>query len=110
MSEPEALDVVVIGTGFAGKWVAWEMASSGHRTAAIERRYIGGSCPNVNCLPSKNEIASAKVADVVRHAADYGTQVTDMRVDMPQVLARKRRMVEAEIAAHRQKYSETAAE
>jgi len=110
MSEAEELDVVVIGTGFAGKWVAWEMAASGHRTAAIERRYIGGSCPNINCLPSKNEIASAKVADVVRHAAAFGTQVSGVRLDMAQVLARKRRMVEADVAAHRQKYRQAGAE
>ena len=63
MAQSERLDVLVIGSGFAGKWVAWEMAAAGHRTAAVERRYVGGSCPNINCLPSKNEIASAKVAD-----------------------------------------------
>jgi hypothetical protein len=110
MAEPEQFDVVVIGSGYAGKWVAWDLAASGQRTVAVERRYIGGSCPNINCLPSKNEIASAKVADVVRHAADFGTEVSGMRVDMPPVLARKRRMVEAEVDFHRQKYRETGCE
>src|SRR6266849_10292763 len=108
--QPEHFDVVVIGSGFAGKWVAWDMAAAGHRTAAIERRYIGGSCPNINCLPSKNEIASAKVADVVRHAPAFGTEVTGARINMPQVLARKRKMVEAEVAFHRQKYRDTGCE
>jgi pyruvate/2-oxoglutarate dehydrogenase complex dihydrolipoamide dehydrogenase (E3) component len=105
--QPESFDVVVIGSGFAGKWVAWDMAAAGRRTAAIERRYLGGSCPNVNCLPSKNEIASAKVADVVRHAADFGTEVTGARINMSRVLARKRAMVEAEVAFHRKKYHDT---
>ena len=108
--QPEHFAVVVIGSGFAGKWVAWDMAAAGHRTAAIERRYIGGSCPNINCLPSKNEIASAKVADVVRHALVFGTEVTGARINMPQVLARKRKMVEAEVAFHRQKYRDTGCE
>src|SRR5579862_8796021 len=105
--DPELFEVVVIGSGFAGKFVAWEMASSGRRTAAIERKYLGGSCPNINCLPSKNEIASAKIADVVRHASAFGTDVTGVHLDMPRVLTRKRAMVQAEVAAHRQKYRET---
>jgi len=49
------------------------MARSGRRTAVVERRYIGDSCPNINCLPSKTEIWSAKVAYLVRHAAQFGT-------------------------------------
>jgi pyruvate/2-oxoglutarate dehydrogenase complex dihydrolipoamide dehydrogenase (E3) component len=48
------------------------MAGSGHRTAVVERRLIGGSCPNTNCLPSKNEIWGAKVADLVQHADRFG--------------------------------------
>jgi pyruvate/2-oxoglutarate dehydrogenase complex dihydrolipoamide dehydrogenase (E3) component len=110
MAQPERFDVLVIGSGFAGKWVAWDMAAAGKRTAAVERRYIGGSCPNINCLPSKNEIASAKVANIVRHAAAFGTDVTGARINMPNVLARKRKMVEAEIAFHRQKYRESGCE
>src|SRR5215471_8739490 len=108
--QPERFDVVVIGSGYAGKWVAWDMAAAGRRTVAIERRYIGGSCPNINCLPSKNEIASAKVADVVRHASAFGTEVTGARINMPQVVARKRKMIEADVAAHRQKYRDTGCE
>src|ERR1700758_813880 len=101
---------IVIGSGEAGKFIAWHLAKSGQSTAATERRYIGGSCPNINCLPSKNEIASAKVADVVRHAPAFGTEVTGARINMPQVLARKRKMVEAEVAFHRQKYRDTGCE
>jgi pyruvate/2-oxoglutarate dehydrogenase complex dihydrolipoamide dehydrogenase (E3) component len=110
MAQTERLEVLVIGSGFGGKWVAWEMAAAGHRTAAVERRYIGGSCPNINCLPSKNEITSAKVADVVRHAGSFGTDVTAARINMPRVLARKRKMVENEVAFHLQKYRECGAE
>src|SRR5437667_10479507 len=68
----EHFDILVLGSGEGGKYLAWYMARSGYRTAVVERRWIGGACPNVNCLPSKNEIWSAKVADLVHHAAQFG--------------------------------------
>ncbi|HEY3085338.1 MAG TPA: hypothetical protein VGK28_07760 [Candidatus Dormibacteraeota bacterium] len=67
MAQPERFEILILGSGKGGKLLAWEMARSGPRTAVVERRYIGGSCPNINCLPSKNEIWSAKVAYLVRH-------------------------------------------
>ncbi len=54
-------DILVLGSGESGKYLAWTMAAAGHRTAVIERKLIGGSCPNVACLPSKNIIHNAKV-------------------------------------------------
>jgi pyruvate/2-oxoglutarate dehydrogenase complex dihydrolipoamide dehydrogenase (E3) component len=110
MAQSERVDVLVIGSGSAGKWVAWEMAAAGQRTVVVERRYIGGSCPNINCLPSKTEITSAKIADLVRRASSFGTDVTSARINMPNVLARKRKMVEGEVAFHQKKYRETGAE
>ena len=70
---PERIETLVLGSGNGGMYLAWHMARSGRRTAVVERRWIGGSCPNINCLPSKNEIWSAKVADLVHHAASFGT-------------------------------------
>src|SRR5690242_7972336 len=99
MAQAERVENLIIGSGEAGKWLAWEMGKSG-RTVVVEGKWIGGSCPNINCQPSKNEIHSAKVAQVVRHAAAFGTDVTDARTNMPNVLARKRKMVEDEIAGH----------
>jgi len=64
MPEAESYNILVIGSGEAGKYLAWTMAKAGHRTAVVERRYIGGSCPNIACLPSKNVIHSAKVASL----------------------------------------------
>ena len=62
MSEKAHYEILVIGSGEAGKYLAWTMANTGKRTAVVERALIGGSCPNVACLPSKNIIHSAKVA------------------------------------------------
>ena len=60
---------LVIGSGESGKYIAWTMAKTGHRTAVVERKLIGGSCPNIACLPSKNIIHSAKVASFMRRGA-----------------------------------------
>ncbi|WP_437950313.1 mercuric reductase [Sorangium sp. So ce296] len=99
---PEPFDILILGSGAGGKHVAWDMAPAGSRTAVVERerRMIGGACPTTNCLPSKNEIWSAKVADLVRHAAAYGTITGPFEVDMARVRQRKRTMVEAQIARH----------
>jgi pyruvate/2-oxoglutarate dehydrogenase complex dihydrolipoamide dehydrogenase (E3) component len=64
--EIDNYDVLVIGSGEAGKYLAWTMAGEGHRTAVVERKLIGGSCPNIACLPSKNIIHSAQGALVRR--------------------------------------------
>ena len=65
----------------------------------MERRWIGGSCPNIACLPSKNEIWSAKVAHLARHGAEFGTMTGPVKVDMAIVRRRKREMVDALVAS-----------
>ena len=87
-------EILVIGSGGAGKFVAWTMAKAGRRTALIERRWLGGSCPNVACLPSKNLIYSAKVASLARRGAEFGLESTSLKIDMAAVQRRKRAMVE----------------
>src|SRR4030088_2690404 len=98
MSQPEHFEMLIIGSGEGGKYLAWHVAKSGHRTAVVERRLIGGSCPNTNCLPSKNEIWSAKVDDLVHHAHRFGIVTGSTATDMKQVRARKRDMVDGLIA------------
>ncbi len=110
MSQPERFEILVLGSGAGGKLLAWHLARSGRRTAVVERRWIGGSCPNINCLPSKNEIWSAKVAQLVRHAAQFGTVTGPVSIDMATVCQRKRDMVDRQIAAHLQNYQTSGAE
>jgi pyruvate/2-oxoglutarate dehydrogenase complex dihydrolipoamide dehydrogenase (E3) component len=71
---------------------------------------IGGSCPNTNCLPSKNEIWSAKVADLLHHAERFGMVTGSPVADMKRVLARKRDMVDGLIAMHLEKYKASGAD
>jgi len=106
----EHYEILILGSGAGGKLLAWDMAGAGHRTAVVERRWIGGSCPNVNCMPSKNEIWSAKVADLVHRAADFGLVTGPYKTDMRRVLQRKRAMVETEVAAHLENYRSSGTE
>jgi pyruvate/2-oxoglutarate dehydrogenase complex dihydrolipoamide dehydrogenase (E3) component len=110
MSQMEPYEDVVLGSGAGGKLLAWHLARSGRRVAVVERRWIGGSCPNINCLPSKNEIWSAKVADLLHHAAQFGIVTGSVAVDMAKVRQRKREMVEGLIALHLDLYRKSGAE
>jgi pyruvate/2-oxoglutarate dehydrogenase complex dihydrolipoamide dehydrogenase (E3) component len=110
MPRPERFEVLVLGSGTGGKLVAWHMAQSGRRTAVVERRWIGGSCVNIACMPSKNEISGARVAHLARHAAQFGTMTGPVAVDMATVRRRKREMVERQIATHLQNYKASGAE
>src|SRR5258707_6028421 len=110
MPQPERFEVLVLGSGAGGKLIAWHLAQSGHRTAVVERRWIGGACPNIACMPSKNEIANAKVAHLARHGAEHGAVTGSITIDMATVRRRKREMVERQIAAHLQEYKASGAE
>src|SRR3954449_4140978 len=107
MPHPEEYDVVVLGSGAPGKLLAWTLASKGKRTAVIERRYVGGSCPNIACLPSKNVIHGARVASYFRRSAEFGITASGWKVDMAAVRDRKRRMVDGLVALHLEKYHES---
>ena len=110
MSRAEQFEVLILGSGAGGKLLAWDMAGSGQRTAVVERKWIGGSCPNIACMPTKNEIWSAKVAYLARHGAQFGTMTGEITIDMAAVRQRKRDMVNREIDAHLQNYKATGVE
>ncbi|HTW27837.1 MAG TPA: FAD-dependent oxidoreductase [Acetobacteraceae bacterium] len=110
MAQAEQVELLILGSGEGGKFLAWEMARAGRRTVVVERKLIGGACPNTNCLPSKNEIWSAKVADLARHGERFGSMTGPVAVDMARVLARKRAMVDGLIAMHLDNYKASGAE
>jgi len=110
MPQPERFEILVLGSGKGGKLLAWHMAQSGLRTAVVERQWIGGACPNVACMPSKNEIWSARVAHLARHADQFGTMTGPVAIDMMKVRQRKRDMVDDQIAFHLQTYKASGAE
>jgi hypothetical protein len=110
MSEIERYDVLVFDSGAGGKITAWVNAKEGLRTAVAERGLVGGSCPNIACLPTKNVVHSAKVADFVRHDRDFGSGTAPASIEMTEVRARKRRIVEGLVSMHLDKYKESGAE
>jgi pyruvate/2-oxoglutarate dehydrogenase complex dihydrolipoamide dehydrogenase (E3) component len=110
MADLVHLDALVLGSGQGGKLLAWHLARSGQRTANVERRYVGGSCPNIACMPSKNEMWSARMAHIARHAGDFGTATGPVSTDVAAVRARKRAMVEHEVAFHLEQYNASGAE
>jgi pyruvate/2-oxoglutarate dehydrogenase complex dihydrolipoamide dehydrogenase (E3) component len=96
----EEYDLIVLGSGTGSKVAAWTTAGQGNRVALIERKYIGGSCHNIACMPSKNIIHSAKVASYVRRSSEFGITIDGFRIDMPAVRERKRRMVKQSVDLH----------
>jgi pyruvate/2-oxoglutarate dehydrogenase complex dihydrolipoamide dehydrogenase (E3) component len=110
MPQAERFDVLVLGSGTGGKLIAWHMARLGQRTAVVERQWIGGSCPNIACMPSKNEIRSAEVAHLTRHASEFGAMSNSVVVDMAMVRRRKREMVERQVAKHLEIYKASGAQ
>src|SRR5262249_14296773 len=80
---------LIIGSGVAGKILAWTLASQDQKTVVVERAMVGGSCPNVACLPSKNVIYSAKAVSLVHPTRGLGMVTGSVRVDMAGVARRK---------------------
>jgi pyruvate/2-oxoglutarate dehydrogenase complex dihydrolipoamide dehydrogenase (E3) component len=96
----EYYENLVIGSGVGGKLIGWTLAKRGQKTAVVERSMIGGSCPNVACLPSKNVIYSAKAISLVDPQKGLGVTRGHVDVDMPGVARRKRKMVEGLVELH----------
>jgi pyruvate/2-oxoglutarate dehydrogenase complex dihydrolipoamide dehydrogenase (E3) component len=110
VSNDDDYDDLVLGSGEAGKYIAWTLAKAGRRVAVIERELIGGSCPNVACLPSKNVIYSARVAALCRRGREFGVETGPVGIDMRAVRQRKRDMVDDLVAVHRRNYANSGAE
>ncbi|MBV8415901.1 MAG: FAD-dependent oxidoreductase, partial [Verrucomicrobia bacterium] len=107
---PEEYDLVVLGSGESGKYIAWTLAKKGIRTVLVERKYIGGSCPNIACLPSKNIIHSAKIASYFWRSEEFGVTKDNTRINMSAVRDRKRKMVDGLVNMHLANFKASGAE
>ncbi len=106
----EEFDLVILGGGTGGTIAAWTFAGQRQRVAVIERKYVGGSCPNIACLPSKNVIHSAKVASYLHRSEEFGIEGRHFTVDMRAVRERKRRMVSGWNNVYLENFRKTGAE
>src|SRR6201988_4830413 len=109
-SQPEEFDLVILGGGTGSTIAAWTFASEGRRVAVVDRKYIGGSCPNIACLPSKNIIHSAKVASYFRRSKEFGIAHDGFTIEMSGVRDRKRKMVRGLNDMYMENYRNTGAE
>src|SRR6202140_5440402 len=106
----EEFDLVILGGGTGSTIAAWTFAGEGKQVAVVERKYIGGSCPNIACLPSKNIIHSAKVASYFHRSNEFGITHDGFAIDMAGVRARKRGMVRGLNDMYMENYKNTGAE
>ena len=109
-SQPEEFDLVILGGGTGSTLAAWTFAGEGKRVAVVDRKYIGGSCPNIACLPSKNIIHTAKVVDYFRRGKEFGIAHGDFTIEMSGVRDRKRKMVVGLNEMYMANYGKTGAE
>ena len=106
----EQVQNLVVGSGAGGKLLAWTLSRQGQKSVVVERSMVGGSCPNVACLPSKNVVYSAKAVSLVHPQTGLGVVTGNLHVDMAGVVRRKRQMVDQLIAAHLEQYKASGAE
>ena len=106
----EDYDVVILGGGTGSTVAAWTFAGEGKRVAVVERKYIGGSCPNIACLPSKNIIHSAKVASYFRRSNEFGITHDGFSIEMSGVRDHKRKMVSSLNDMYMENFKNTGAE
>ena len=90
----EQYDAIIIGVGQAGNPLATALSQAGWKTAVIERRFVGGTCVNDGCTPTKTMIASGRVAYLARRAGDYGVHVDNVTVSVAEVRRRKQEIVD----------------
>jgi pyruvate/2-oxoglutarate dehydrogenase complex dihydrolipoamide dehydrogenase (E3) component len=95
MQTTREYDAVIVGSGQGGKPLALALAGAGQRTALVERQYVGGTCVNYGCTPTKTMVASARVAYLARRAGDYGVRAAKIEIDMAKVRERKRAIVQS---------------
>src|ERR1700726_4891045 len=109
-TQPEEFDLVILGGGTGSTIAAWTFAGEGKHVAVVDRKYIGGSCPNIACLPSKNIIHSAKVASYFRRSKEFGIAHDGFTIEMSGVRDRKRKMVVGLNEMYMESYRKTGAE
>src|SRR3989454_10429950 len=89
-SQPEEFDLVILGGGTGSTIAAWTFAGEGKQVAVVERKYIGGACPKIARLPSKNNIHNAKNASYFRRSKEIGITHDGFAIDIADGTQRQR--------------------
>ncbi|SDG39857.1 FAD-containing oxidoreductase [Psychroflexus sediminis] len=87
-------DAIIIGTGQAGPSLAASLAKNGSRVAIVEKSYLGGTCVNVGCTPTKAYVASARRAFIAKNSSDLGIEIKgDVHINLKAIKERKDKIV-----------------
>ena len=106
-NQPKFFDAIIIGSGQGGNPLALALANKGWEVALVERAYVGGSCINYGCTPTKTMIASARIAHLMHRARDYGIDCATGAVNLSKVLKRKNDIVKSFRSGNRKKLTST---
>ena len=90
-----SFDAIIIGAGQAGPSLAGRLTATGMKVALVEREFLGGTCVNTGCTPTKTMVASAYAAHLARRGADFDVLTGPVSVDMSRVRARTEAVVRA---------------
>src|SRR6516225_4991296 len=86
-------DAIIVGSGQGGNPLAYSLADLGWSVALIEKKYLGGTCINTGCTPTKTMVHRAQVAHYARNAARWGVSTTGVTVDLAKIVAQKEEVV-----------------
>lgn len=86
-------DAIIIGSGQGGTPLAKKLAAANWKVALVERKWVGGTCVNIGCTPTKTMIASGRIAHLIKRSADFGIHTHGCTVDIEEVLKRKNGVV-----------------
>lgn len=86
---PDQYDLIVLGAGPGGYVAAIRAAQLGMKTAIVDKAFLGGTCLNIGCIPSKALLDSTHKLVETKHFADHGISVGEPKVDLSKMLSRK---------------------
>src|SRR6266699_1074727 len=86
-------DAIVIGWGQAGVPLSFRFADIGWQVALIEKSFVGGTCINTGCTPTKTMVHRAQVAYYARNAGRWGVRASDVSADLAAIVAQKNEVV-----------------
>ena len=87
-------DLVIIGSGPGGYQAAIRAGQYGLKTLVVEKDpFLGGTCLHVGCIPTKVLLHHADIYENFLHAAEFGFDVKDVKINWKQMLARKQKIV-----------------
>lgn len=94
MTDKQTFDIAIIGAGPGGYVAAIKAAQMGKSIALIEKQYLGGTCLNVGCIPTKTLLANTGVLKKIKEAQDFGIVVGDLSFDYAKMKERKDNVVQ----------------